>query len=181
MFVSAEYPVSVGYMLGKQVRSDIKKRGEVVAVLSDKAKWASDRYLEGLQKALTGSSLNLLPPCLESASEDTGALAPGVIEKVHKKNPNATAIVVFLSVPELRDEDKQAGLPPLYVFQRGEAATCKDWIEAGLVSGACFYKEDVNWETVPARMSSLEAAFKDRFKLATPGDLPPAAQGTKEK
>jgi hypothetical protein len=117
--------------------------------------------------------------CYETFAGDTSALAPGKLEKIAAKNPDAVAIVTFLGVPELREADKAAGLPPIYVFQSGEVDDCRAWMEAGLVWGACFYKDQVNWESAPARMSSLESAFKDRFKLATPGDLPASKPGGK--
>ena len=178
---SAKYPRSAAYMLGRQVLKDVKKKGEVVVVVSELAKWASDRQLEGLRQALEGSGLKMSEPCYETCQGNSLALAPGALEKIAAKNPEAVAIVTFLGVPELREADKAAGLPPVYVFQSGEADDCRQWLEAGLVWGACFYKGDVEWAVAPARMSSMESAFKDRFMLATPGDLPPDKQSAKQK
>ena len=178
--ISAKYPRSAAYMLGRQMLKDVKKKGEVVVIVSELAKWASDRQIEGLKQALHGSGLKILEPCLETCAGDSSALAPGKLEKIAAKNMGAVAIVTFLGVPGLRDADKEAGLPPVYVFQTGEADDCREWMEAGIVWGACFYKDQVNWQTAPARLSSLESAFKDRFLLATPGDLPAASPGAQE-
>ena len=178
--ISAKYPRSAAYMLGRQLRKDIKKKGEVVVIVSELAKWASDRHIEGLKQSLEGSGLKMSEICHETLSGDSSALAPGKLEKISAKHPEAVAIITFIGVPELLEADKSAGLPPIYVFQTGEVDDCRAWMEAGLVWGACFYKDQVNWETAPARMSSLESAFKDRFKLATPGDLPPATPSAKE-
>jgi hypothetical protein len=179
--ISAKYPRSAAYMLGLQIRKDMKKKGEVVVIVNELAKWASDRHLEGLKQALEGTGLKMSQPYLETLSGESSALAPGALEKISAKHPGAVAMITFLGVPELREADKTAGLPPIYVFQTGEVDDCRAWMEAGLVWGACFYKDQVNWENAPARMSSLESAFKDRFKLATPGDLPRATPGAKEK
>ena len=184
MLISSKYPVSVGYMLGRQIRADIKKRGVVAVVTSDQSKWASTRYLEGLNKALQGSSLTLLEPDYAAPSGDSGELAPGVLEKVFKKNPDAVAIVTFIGVPELRDADKEAGLPPLYVFQKGEAEYCLPWIASGIVWAACLAQTEADWIAAPARLSSLESAFKERFLMATPNNIAhgaPAKPGAKEK
>ncbi len=177
--ISAKYPRAVAYMLGQQVRKDIKKGGGVAVILNERAKWTSDRQIEGLKQALEGSGLKMLEPIYETFSEDAAALAPGRLEDIAAKTPGAVAIITFMDVPELREEDKVAGLPPVYVFQAGDPEVCRAWLEAGLVWGACFYKDEVNWETAPARMSGLESAFRDRFKLATPGDLPPSNAATK--
>ncbi len=176
--ISAKYPRSAAYMLGRQARKDIKKKGEVVVILNESARWASDRYLEGLKQALEGSPLKISTPRYETVSGDSSALAPGKLKEISSENPNAVAIVTFLGVPELDDADRGAGLPPVYVFQTGEADDCRAWLEAGIVWGACFYKDEVNWESAPPRMSGLESAFKDRFKLATPGDLPAVKAGS---
>ncbi|MEI6035754.1 MAG: hypothetical protein WCS65_15930 [Verrucomicrobiae bacterium] len=170
--ISAKYPTSAAYVLGRQLRKDINRRGEVVVVASELAKWFSDRQIEGLKQALEGSGLKMAEPSYENPLGNTSALAPGKLEKIFSKNRDAVAIVTFLGVPELREADKSAGLPPIYVFQAGDADDCRAWLEAGLVWGACFYKEAVDWTSAPPRISSLESAFKDRFKLATPGDLP---------
>ncbi len=176
---SAKYPRAAAYMLGKQMLKDIKKKGEVVVVVNELAKWASDRQLEGLKQALDGSGLKMSAPRYETFAGEGSAVAPGKLKEISAENPDAVAIVTFLGVPELRDADKDAGLPPVYVFQTGEADDGRPWLEAGIVWGACFYKDAVNWDAAPARMSGLESAFKDRFKLATPGDVSGAKSGTK--
>lgn len=177
--ISAKYPRAVGYMLGQQVRRDIKKGGGVVVVLNERAQWVSERQIEGLKQSLEGSGLKILGPVYETFHGDSSALEPAKLEEIFARNPAAAAIVTFVDVPELRDEDKAAGLPPVYVFQTGEPDDCRAWLEAGIVWGACFYKDEVNWESAPPRVSSLESAFKDRFKLATPGDLPAMKAGAK--
>ena len=178
--ISAKYPRSSAYMLGRQVLKDVRKKGEVVVVVNELAKWASDRQLEGLKQALEGSGMKISEPFYQTYAGETLALAPGALQKIAAKNPGAVAIVTFLGVPELREADKEADLPPVYVFQAGGAEDCRAWMEAGLVWGACFYKDQVNWQTAPARMSSLESAVKERFFLATPGDLPPASKSAQE-
>ena len=177
--ISAKYPRAAAYMLGRQARKDVKKAGEVVVVMPENASWASARQLEGLKQALDGSPLKMSEIRHASFAGDTSALAPGKLAEIAAQSPDAVAIVTFVGVPELGDEDKSAKMPPVYVFQTGEASDCRAWLEAGIVWGACFYKDEVNWDTAPARVSGLEAAFKDRFKLATPGDVPPGKAGAK--
>ena len=178
--VSAKYPRAVAYVLGLQVRKDIKKKGDVAVILNERAQWVSDRQIEGLKQSFEGSGLTICGPFYKTYHGDSAALAPGALQGIFKNNPGVVAIVNFVGVPELREADKSAGLPPIYVFQTGDVDDCRAWMEAGLVWGACFYKDQVNWENAPARMSNLESAFKDRFKLATPGDLPPATPSAKE-
>lgn len=168
---STDFPTSVGYVLGRQLRDDSDKKGDVIVVVEEPVGWATDCQVDGLKRALNGSGLNVCEPIPMGSEADTMEMPSGALERIVSKKPEAVAIVTFVGLPELTGEQDTSKLPPIYVFQAGNTSLCIPWIKSGLAKAACFYRPDVQWDVVPARISSLESAFNDRFRLVTRDSL----------